>query len=111
MRGGQHLQGVGRREQHVVGPGMFDCGNEPLQVEVSDGLLERLRCAAAGNGLGRPVDADAEAALGQPVGVGLGVGLVRFTAAESPNSERSCRRCGRSDEFSSVHGSRRFVVD
>jgi len=43
IRGGQLLQGVRRCEQHVVGPRMFNCGNEPFQVKVGHGLLERFR--------------------------------------------------------------------
>ena len=77
---------MGCREQHVVGPGVLDRLDEPVQVEISHGLLKRLRLAGAGDGLGGPVDANAEPTLGKPVGVGTLVGRIRLTLSGPKSS-------------------------
>jgi hypothetical protein len=101
MRCRQHLQSVGGRKEHVVGPSIPHLCHEFLQLEGINGLLKRQRIAVPGNGLGRPMDADPIPAFCQPVGVGPSVagGFSRNQWNCLHPQPGQCKTC----EFSAIH--------
>ena len=95
---------MGSGEKQVIGTGVGQLVHELLHVEGIDRLLEWQWGAVPGNGLGRPVDADAVPAFCQPVGVGplVRAGLLRFAAKEVSGHNTRCPGCGQGDEIAVV---------